>query len=224
MQTLKAQKRTLTGRKVKKLRSQGIIPANIYGKGISSTSLEVKATDFEKIYKTVGETAILELLVDKSKNPVIIHNVHRHPVTGEKLHIDFRQVNLKEKITTTVPVTLTGVSPAEKSGLGILIQEVNEVDTTGFPTDFPDHIEVDISMLTKVDDRVEAKDLKFDKAKLELSMSDDQTVARIAAPQKAEEVSSDDEGTSEEEESAVEEEESATNEEEESQSTPKATE
>jgi large subunit ribosomal protein L25 len=66
---LTVQKRTETGRKVKKLRKQGIIPANIFGSKIKSLSISVKLDDFKKIYKLAGESSLLEMTVEGETKP-----------------------------------------------------------------------------------------------------------------------------------------------------------
>ena len=62
--TLKVAKRTLTGRKVKQLRSQNIIPANVFGKKIKSQAVKVDLKEFSSIHTQVGETGLISLQVD----------------------------------------------------------------------------------------------------------------------------------------------------------------
>ncbi|MBI1872198.1 50S ribosomal protein L25, partial [Candidatus Collierbacteria bacterium] len=106
--TLKLDKRTITGKKVKKLRRQGMVPANIFGKDIKSLAVSAKLTDFQKVYQDAGETQIVTLEVkgDEKERPTLITNVQHNPITNEVLHVDFRQVDLKEKITANIPVEL----------------------------------------------------------------------------------------------------------------------
>src|SRR3989338_5941210 len=94
--TLNASSRKQTGRKVKALRAKGILPANIYGKKLKSTSIQVDAKEFNTVYDKAGETSIVELLLSSKSRPALIHNVQLDPVTGNFLHVDFYQVNLKE--------------------------------------------------------------------------------------------------------------------------------
>ncbi|MBI4999238.1 hypothetical protein HZB97_00520 [Candidatus Gottesmanbacteria bacterium] len=77
---LKAEKRKITGRKVKKLRQQGILPANMYGKGIKSLAVQLPVKDFLKVYEAAGETGIIELSLGQAKpDPVLVHNLQTHP-------------------------------------------------------------------------------------------------------------------------------------------------
>src|SRR3990172_2693034 len=95
--SLIADKRTISGRKVKALRRQGIIPANVFGKKIKSFALQISAKDFEQVFEEAGETGIVELSVKNGKTTqysVLVSNVQKDPVTDMPLHIDFRQVDL----------------------------------------------------------------------------------------------------------------------------------
>lgn len=187
-QTLTAEERTITGRKVKALRRDGVIPGNIFGKDVKSYAVSVPSDAFRKVYEEAGETGIIELSVGKKTNPVLIANVQKHPVTGNTLHIDFRQVDLTKKITATVPVEIIGESPAEKSGLGTVVQQILELEVEALPTDLPENFEVDVTSLTEVDSAIYVKDLKFDKTKVTLDAEEDQIIAKVEPPQEEKEV------------------------------------
>ena len=105
--SIKAEKRKLSGRKVKKLRREGILPANIYGKKTESQQVQVNLSEFLKLYEEAGETSIVELQVNGDKKPVLIHNLQLDPVTDVPLHADFFAVNMKEKVTAQIPVELS---------------------------------------------------------------------------------------------------------------------
>lgn len=186
--TLKAEKRKILGQKVKTLRKEGILPANIYGKKVKSLAIQIPMSEFEKIYKEAGETGIIEISVDSSKRPVLINNVQMHPVTDIPLHVDFLQIDFKEKVTADVPVDLIGESPAEKSGLGTVVQQINEIEVEALPADLPEKFEIDLSKLTKVDMAVLVKDLDVDKKKVEIKSDLEQILVKVEPPRKEEEV------------------------------------
>jgi len=189
--SLVADKRTISGRKVKALRRQGIIPANVFGKKIKSLALQISAKDFEQVFEEAGETGIVELSVKNGKTTqysVLVSNVQKDPVTDIPIHIDFRQVDLKEKIEASVPIEFTGESPAEKTGIGTVVRYVNEVGVEALPADLPEKFEVDTSVLTEVDQAVLVKDLKYDKTKVAIKDDSEKIVAKVEPPQKIEEV------------------------------------
>lgn len=165
--TLNAQKRTVVGRKVKKLRKDGLIPANIYGKKVKSVAVQVLVKEFSGVFSKVGETGLVELMLEGKTHPVLIHNVAFHPVTSSPLHIDFFQVDLHEKVQTRVPLSFVGAAPVVKDKLGVLLHILSEVEITALPTDLPEKLEVDISGLAVVGDTLKVSDLKVsDKIKI----------------------------------------------------------
>ncbi len=194
---LTAQKRTLVGKKVKKLRKEGLIPANIFGKKIKSQSLSLDKKEFEKVFEEVGETRIVNLEVEGEKEgrPVMIQNLQKNPVTEEILHADLRQVILTEKVTADIPVEMTGEAPAAEQKLGILIQNISEIEVEALPLDLPEKFVVDVSGLVNVGDEILVESIKIDKSKVELKIDANQVVVKIeplakeeVAPPPAEEV------------------------------------
>jgi len=184
---LKAENRKETGKKVKKLRKAGVIPGNVYGKNIKSFAVKIQNYDFAKVYEEAGETGIIDLSVGKQKHPVLVADVQVSPVNNDFLHIDFKKINLKEKVSASVPVVLIGESPAEKSGLGTVVQQINEVQVEALPGDLPEEIEADTSMLTEVDSAILVKDLKYNKNKVEILLDLNSIVAKVEPPQEEKE-------------------------------------
>ena len=178
---LKVEKREITGRKVNRMRKEGILPANIYGKNIKSISLMVKEKDFEDMFKKAGETSLLKIELGKEKRPVLVHSVQMDPLSDRPIHVDFLQVDLKEKVTAEVPVELVGESPAEKQGSGTVVQYIQEIEVEALPTELPEKFEVDISNLIEVDNALFVKDLKVDKKKVEIKNDMEVIIVKVEA-------------------------------------------
>lgn len=176
---LVVEKRTVLGKKVKKLRHEGILPANIYGKDIKSLAVQVPLIEFEKVYKETGETGLLDLEVNKELRPVLIHNFQIDPVTRLPLHADFFQVNLKEKVKTMVPVVVVGEAKAVAEKAGILLQPLSEIEVEALPEDLPENIEVNVEILAAVDDQITIADLKLAKSVTVLT-DPSQVIVKIA--------------------------------------------
>ncbi len=159
---LTVEKRKIEGRKVKGLRNQGILPANIYGKGIKSLAVQTPQKEFMDIYHSVGETGIVEIKVqgEDKVRPILIHNVQLDHVTDVVLHADLHQVDLKEAITANIPVEIVGEAPAVSQKIGILIQQLSEIEVEALPDSLPDKFEVDVSSLKAVDDSILVENLK----------------------------------------------------------------
>ena len=186
--TLESKKRTITGRKVKSLRKEGILPANIYGKGIKSLAIEMPLKEFSKIYSKAGETGLIELIIAGTKpKTTLIHNVQKDVVSGDFLHVDFRQVDLTKKIIAAVPIVVKDEAPAVSIG-GVQIQIMDEIEVQALPADLPEKIEVDVSKLEKIGQSIAVKELKYDKNKVKLQLDNlDLLVIKIEAPAKEEE-------------------------------------
>lgn len=186
---LKVDKRKLTGRKVKALRKEGILPANIFGKKVDSMSVELPLADFDKIFEEAGETSVVTVSVEgeKESRPVLISNIQRDPVTGRAIHADFYQIDLKEKVTANVPVEFVGESPAEKQGLGTVVQYINELEVEALPGDLPESFEVDVTTLDEVDKSITVGDLKVDKSKVEVKAEAEEIVAKVEEQEEEEE-------------------------------------
>lgn len=190
---LNADLRKITGRKVKKLRQEGLLPANVFGKKIKSESIQVIDKDFKVIYKEVGDTGLITLVIQgpesssgSSEKPVLVHDVQVNPMTDEVIHVNFLQVDLKEKVEAEVPVELIGESPVEKQSLGTVVQYVNEIKVEALPTDLPEKFVVDTSELSEVDQAIYVKDLKVDRSKVEIKNDAEEIVVKVEPPQKEE--------------------------------------
>jgi large subunit ribosomal protein L25 len=185
--SLTTQKRSVEGKKVKTLRRQGILPANVFGKGIKSHAIQLPVAEFLKVYRGAGETHLIELKVGDTVHNVLVHNLQVDPVTDAPLHVDFQAVSLKENISATVPIKVVGESPAEKDKIGIFVQQLSEIEVEALPTDLPDHLEADVSKLDTVGSVLYVKDLKFDSATVTIKPEDlEKIVAKVEPPAKEE--------------------------------------
>jgi len=171
-------KRKVLGKKVKKLRKEGIFPANIYGKDIKSASVQMPYKDFDQIYKEVGATGIVDVDFDGQSIPALIHSVqsdyHNNP-----LHADFFKVNLKEKLKTMVPLLFTGEPKAVADKLGLLMEILHEVEVEALPEELPENVEVNVEPLAAVDEQITVADLKAPTG-VEILTDPGQVVAKIA--------------------------------------------
>lgn len=183
---LTAEKRTVLGKQVKKLRREGILPANIYGKELSSVAVQVKYSDFEPVFKEVGETGLVDIVLDGEKRPVLIKNLQMNYRTYTPLHADFYQVNLKEKVKSMVPVVIIGEPKAVSEKLGVLLTPLSELEVEALPAELPDNIEVDVAKLANLDEQITVGDLKAPNGVTILTEAE-QVVARIGEMMKEEE-------------------------------------
>ena len=160
MLTLNAKPRDIAGKDLKTLRAGGGVPAVLYGAGAKTETVEVDAREFEKVWRTAGESGLVELVVDGSKKSVLIKDVQRDPLKGTPVHADFYMVRLDRSIRVTVPLEFIGEAPAIKQG-AILVKVIRELDVEALPANLPNILSVDVSMLGAVGDRFLVSDLKL---------------------------------------------------------------
>ncbi len=154
--SLVATVRELTGKKVNRLRHQGIIPAVLDQKGQESINIQVPIADLNRVLHTdAGANVLLKLTVEggprKVQTNAIIKRLYRNPVSHRISHVDFHGVSLKEKINTHVPVMMVGESRHIKDQGGRVEQVLHEIEIRSLPDHIPGHLEVDISRLSPGD-------------------------------------------------------------------------
>jgi large subunit ribosomal protein L25 len=157
--TLTAIKREIVGKRVRKLRREGKLPANVYGEDFASQAITIDKVEFTKLFRHAGETHVIYVSLDAEEIPVLVHNIQVHPVNHEILHIDLRKVNLKKKIEAQVPVHFVGESEAVAKGGGVMLTLADTVTVEALPDKLPDHVEIDLTKLIEINAEVKVSDL-----------------------------------------------------------------
>lgn len=193
MNTLTATKRSKAD-KLGDIRSNGMIPAIVYGVRVENTMLSVPAVDFEKILKVAGESSTILLEIkeddnektastDKTIEPrkvdVLIHDVQVDPIRGFTTHVDFLAIDMNKPVEVTIPVEFIGVAPAEKESLGVLVKVMHEIEVEALPKDLPHNVTVDLSILTALDDQIHIKDITLPKG-VKMITDENEVIALIA--------------------------------------------
>lgn len=202
--SIRANPRTVLGKQNKKLRAAGKLPAVLYGKGKDSVALEVPQKEFEKVYRQTGESTLVNLVIEgDGERKVLIHEVAKHFMKDEPIHVDFYEVDLTRKIHAKIPLHFVGASPAVKELSGILIKNLNEIEVEALPADLPPFIEVHIEDLKTFADLLRVSDVKVsDKIKV-LGHAED-VVVSVQAPRTEEELAELEKPTAEVEKAAIE--------------------
>lgn len=158
---LEAQRREIFGRKVKHLRADGFIPANVFGFGNDSIAIQIPTTVFEQLLTGVTETDIIDVTIDNGDavHPVLLANVQRDPVTRDIIHVDLREVDLTKVVTAEVEVVLEGESSIVKAGQGVLLDLLNAIEVTALPDNLPSEVIVNISKLQEIGDSINVSDI-----------------------------------------------------------------
>ncbi|KKT29261.1 MAG: 50S ribosomal protein L25 [Candidatus Azambacteria bacterium GW2011_GWC2_45_7b] len=186
MQSIVAEKRDILGKKVRNLRKQGFLPAAVYGGGKNAEAISVKEADFMKLWKSAGESTVVELDVGNDRKNVLIHDVDIDPIKDKPIHVDFYAVDMTKKIHVDVALEFIGESEAVKSG-GVLVKVFHSLKVEALPKDLPHTISVDISALKSLEDSIKVKDLALP-AKVKALDGPDETVVLVETPRVEEEV------------------------------------
>jgi large subunit ribosomal protein L25 len=179
---LRAEKRELLGKKVKQLRRAVILPATVYGHRVQPQSIQVDARTMRDVLKRAGTTQLIDLVIDtQPARPVLIRQMTVDPKKNAVIHVEFFQANLREKITTHVPVHFVGDSPAVKEG-GIFLPVLDHVDIESLPQDVPDGgLEVDVSRITEINGSITAGEIPLARD-ITLVTPADEVVAKVNPP------------------------------------------
>ncbi|MBI3103466.1 50S ribosomal protein L25 [Candidatus Daviesbacteria bacterium] len=180
--SLQAQERVILGKKVKRLRKDGLLPGHVFGKRVDGETVAVDQKEFLRTFHLAGETGLIDLKIGTEKvRPVLIREVQHDPISGDLIHIDFYQVNLQEKVKVSVPLVLIGEQPESVHlGEAIVLQTLNEIEVEALPAEMVSKIEVDITPLKQIDDAITVGQLNYDRAKLTLQAEPEEIVVKLA--------------------------------------------
>ncbi len=186
MISLEATLRKVLGKKTKAIKDRGQIPAVVYGPGVKNVSIQVDEKEFKKVFKKAGESSLIELLVEKEKRPVLVHEIQKNPVSDKIIHIDFFQASLKEEVEVAIPLVFEGVALAEKDLGGTLVKNILEVEVKALPQNLPHEIKVSVDSLKTFQDHILIKDLVLPPG-VKVLKKPDEIIVSVLPPQKVEE-------------------------------------
>lgn len=178
---LKATLRQVAGKQVKQLRAGGFVPGVLYGKLLAQPlALQFAARELELVAQKAGLSTLVRVNVEgQGSYPALFREVQIHPVRRTIRHVDLMAIDLNEAIRVPVNLVLKGESPAEKLG-ALVTQVMDEVEVECLPTDLVPAIEVDVTGLTEVGQRITLGDLTLPKG-LKLLADPDEIVVIVEA-------------------------------------------
>jgi large subunit ribosomal protein L25 len=155
---LSAEPRDVFGKHVKRLRREGIIPANIYGHG-ASRAIQAPARALERLLTSGGRTSVIAIAFDGRSETALLKTLQRDPRSGQIIHADFQAVSMDQEVTSVVPLRFVGESDAVSKLDGIMTHPRTEVRVTARAADLPDAVEVDVSVITELHGAIHVSDL-----------------------------------------------------------------
>lgn len=190
---LTVESRTETGKSyARKLRAEQKVPAIVYGSGNPALTLEVSMRDAERALASQG--SLINLNLGEDTKTVIVKDVHREPVKGTLLHLDFHEIDLSKKLEITVPIRVIGEEARANDG-GVVTTLLWEVTVSCLPTDIPEAIEVDVSAL-EIDQVISVAELQLP-AGVEVLEDEEEAVVKVDIPSLELEAEEDEEDTEE---------------------------
>ena len=183
--SLALNKREVTGKKLKALRAEGMIPSVVYGEGEPIlTSSEYVAS--EKVLNEAGYHSPIDLDIAGKKQLAIVKDVQLDPVTRKIVNVEFQAVSADAAVEATTPIVIVNFEASEASKIYhfAMTQALEEIDVKAKPADLPKELTVDASNLKDVDDKLVLSDIVLPSG-VELAdkeMSGDQVVASLYDP------------------------------------------
>ena len=184
MSNLKAIKRENTSSgSNKKLRSEGLIPAIIYGGKEVNQNISIEKKGIKNIiYSDTFLSKVLELEVDGKKEKVIPRDVAFNVVSEEPIHIDFMRIVSGKKIILEIPVKFINHpdSPGLKRG-GVLNIVRRKVELRCPAENIPNEIIIDLTG-TDIGTSIKISSVKLQE-NVEPTITDrDFVIATVASP------------------------------------------
>lgn len=179
------QKRDVTGKQVKQLRREGLVPAVIHDHGKDSVVVAGEYMDVARTYRQAGKHHPVQVEADGKKYTALIKAVTLDPRKNTLTHVVFNAVKANQKVDAEIPVRIrfdegNDASPAERSGL-IVLHNLETVEVTALPKDLPDALEFDGEKLVAVGDHATVADLIVP-AGVEVKTDESQQIASVFEP------------------------------------------
>ena len=184
MNILKATKRTITSTgQVNKLRSDGFIPAILYGGKQNNLIISLKKLHLQDLIKTkTFMSKVVELEIDGNTEKVLPKDVAYDPVSDEPLHIDFMRIVKGTKLILEVPVQFINLekSPGLKKG-GVLNIVRRKVELKCPAENIPNEIVVDLDN-TEINTSLKISSVKLPENVIPTITDRNFVIATVAAP------------------------------------------
>lgn len=182
---LSASARDIGGKGVaRKLRSEGRIPAVVYGHGREPQPLSINSRELDRLLDHIAaEATVIDLDIDGKPARTLIREIQRHPFKRQILHVDFQELVAGEKISVRLPIILVGVPDGVRLDGGILDQTMRELEVEVDPSNIPNHVDIDVTKLT-IGSSIHVRDITLPEG-VEVLDDGDASVCVVSAPRAA---------------------------------------
>ena len=168
----------------RKLRSEGRIPAVVYGHGREPQPLSINSRELDRLLDHIAAAAtVIDLDIDGKPARTLIREIQRHPFKRQILHVDFQELVAGEKISVRLPIILVGVPDGVRLDGGILDQTMRELEVEVDPSNIPNHVDIDVTKLT-IGSSIHVRDITLPEG-VEVLDDGDASVCVVSAPRAA---------------------------------------
>lgn len=173
----------------RRLRKEEKVPSIVYGGKNAPLMIALNIHEITHLLEDENTfTSVLDLMVGKSKESVVIKDIQRHPAKNTVTHIDFLRVDAKQTLVTTTPLHFIGMEENDALRLGnMLNQFVVSIEISCLPKDLPHGIDVDVTSL-ELGDHLSLTDLVLPEGVVITSLqhedveAHDQTICSVSEP------------------------------------------
>lgn len=196
--SLELELRELLGKKVKKLRREGIIPVHLYGQSVESRALQCSGPKLIQVLSRAGGNTPINITIrgQEESHLAFAREIQWDPRRDTLVHVDFLVAEATRVVSAQVPIILIGESPGARSSGGTVMQQLRSVDVEALPLEMPAQIEIDLAVLTDAAGVIRAGDLALS-ANVNLLNDPDDVVVRIEAARAEVEVFAEEEAEAE---------------------------
>ncbi len=161
--TLKAQERTIVGKKVRRLRNDGFVPLVIYGPTQEPKALQAEYRDLEITLAKAGGTNLVDIEVEGGDTmSALARDVQRDVIKGTIKHVDFLAIDPASLVVIDVPIYFQNQSAAVAARKGILLTGPNALRLEMRAANMRDRIDIDLSEFPELGDSLYVKELDFE--------------------------------------------------------------
>ncbi len=159
--SLELSPREVLGKKVKRLRQQGVIPVHLYGPGVDPQPLQCETTKLVDVLVRAGGNTAVTVTVQGGQEThlAFAREIQWDPRRDDILHVDFLAVDASRPVSAQVPITLIGDSPGARTAGGTVMQQLRDLNVEALPLEVPRELELDLAMLTDPDGVLRAADI-----------------------------------------------------------------
>ncbi len=154
-------KREETGKKLRNLRDEGMIPSVVYG-GEEPIMTVSSYNETDKVLREVGYHSAVELGIDGGVQLAIVKNIDIDPVSRRILNVEFQAISADKVVEATTPIKVLNFDQSEAAKKHFVLQQVlEEVEVKARPSDLPEEIIVDGKGLATTEDKLTLADLEM---------------------------------------------------------------